>query len=98
MPAPFPDGDLDRAVELGAVDSQSVRIWVRQSGTAAVQAALSVVGQPVLHGTVVLSAATDWTGALSLSLPSPAPGAPFTCRVGDHSLQGRLAPAPADHS
>lgn len=98
MPASFPDGEIDRAVELGAVDSCSVRIWVRQSDTPTIHAELFVDGQPFVSGDLALSAETDWTGALTLALPAAAPGAPFTCKVGTQQLTGRLAPAPNEHS
>jgi alkaline phosphatase D len=94
MPAAFPDGDLDHAVELGAVDTQRVRVWVRCSGAASVEAELCVEGRPPVHATLALGPETDWTGALSLCLEEPAPGAAFTCTVAGRQLRGRLAFAP----
>lgn len=90
----FPDGELDQAVELGAVDERGVRLWLRARGQPALTATLLVEGRPPVRGTVPLSAETDWTGALALALPEPAPGAAFTCTAGERTLSGRLAPAP----
>jgi hypothetical protein len=98
MPAAFPDGDLDHAAELGAVDSAGVRIWVRDTASDTVRAELRVAGQPPVEETVALSAGTDWTGVLHLSPAGSAPGAAFTCVVGDRAFHGRLAPAPLAHS
>ncbi|MHB8575138.1 MAG: alkaline phosphatase D family protein [Dehalococcoidia bacterium] len=97
MPAVFPDPDLDHAAELGAIDSRSIRVWVRESGRHVLTAQLKVDGEPMVSASVQLSAETDWTGVLTLTLPHEVPGAAFECQVGEHRLSGRLAPANADH-
>ena len=97
MPAEFPDGELDDAVELGAVDSRSVRVWLRSRHTPMLSATLAVDGHAAVTACVDLSEETDWTGAVVLSLAEDAPGAAFTCSVGDHRSRGRLAPAPREH-
>src|SRR3954453_12752122 len=89
----FPDGELAEAAELGAVTDRSVRVWGRQPGAAELRVELTVDGCPPITGAVQLSAETDWTGAVSLELPAPAPDSPFTCRVGDRQLEARLAPS-----
>lgn len=93
----FPDGLLEDAAELGAVDDRGVRVWVRQPGAAEISARLEVEGQAPVQCSVPLSAETDWTGAIVLSLPAPAPDRPFVCIAGGRRLMGRLAPAPATH-
>ena len=93
MATPFPDGELDGAAEVGAVDSQGLRLWVRQAGAAEVSATLEVAGQPPVTASTPLSPDTDWTGVVVLTLPAPAPGCAFTCQVGERRLTGRLAPA-----
>ena len=90
----FPGGELTTAVELGAVDEQGVRVWVRQPGVGAVGLRLEVPGRAAVEATLPLDEGTDWTGAVRLALGAPAPGAPFTCTVGDRRLHGRLAPLP----
>jgi phosphodiesterase/alkaline phosphatase D-like protein len=94
MPGIFPDGDLDNAVELGAIDDQSVRVWLRMSGRSSVTATLDVPNRATETATTDLSAASDWTGALYLRLDEPAPGAPFTVTVDERHLTGQLAPEP----
>src|SRR5579871_801907 len=96
--ARFPDGELDRAAELGAVDDRSVRLWLRQQGTPTISATLEVAGRAPVTGQVALSPDTDWTGVLHLALPSAEPDTPFVCRVGDQVLRGRLAPTPGQPS
>ena len=94
----FPDGRLEDGAELGAVDDRSVRVWVRRPGAPLVSASLEVEGvAPVVAATTV-SPEADWTGALVLSLPAPAPDRPFTCVVGRRRLRGRLAPTPGSHT
>ncbi|MGD9891272.1 MAG: alkaline phosphatase D family protein [Dehalococcoidia bacterium] len=93
MRSPFPDGELVDAAEIGAVDAQSVRVWVRQPDKATVEARLEVEGRPPVTATTSLTDATDWTGAIHLRLPEPAPDRPFVCTVGASRLTGRLAPA-----
>ena len=93
MPSPFPDGELVDAAELGAIDCQSVRLWVRQPVTASVEATLEVNGFPPVVTTTSLSDATNWTGTIDLRLPEPAPDRPFVCTIGASRLTGRLAPA-----
>lgn len=94
----FPDGELDDAAELGAVDSQGVRVWVRRSGVTELSARLEVEGQAPVTASARLSAETDWTGVLTPSLPRPAPGSAFACVVGARRLTGRLAAAPETHT
>jgi hypothetical protein len=93
MCSPFPDGELIDAAELGAIDSQSVRVWVRRPGAALVEARLEVEGCPPLTGSTSLSEATDWTGTIDLRLAEPAPDRPFVCTAGASQFAGRLAPA-----
>src|SRR5687767_13135921 len=97
MTTAFPDGELADAAEIGAVDSRSVRLWVRQPGAERIDAHLEVEGRPAVTETVHLSADTDWTGAVTLSLAEPAPGGRFRCTVGLHHLTGRLSPLPETH-
>lgn len=94
----FPNGLLDDAVELGAVDSRSVRLWVRHPGATEVRARLEVEGQPPVEAAIALSADTDWTGAIVLELPDDAPGQPFVCFALGQQLRGRLAPLPDSHA
>ena len=94
MTSSFPDGELDNAVELGAIDERSVRVWVRFSEHARVFARLETPGQPPVIEVIALSEATDWTGGQVLSLRDPAPGAPFTVVVRDQRRTGRFAPLP----
>lgn len=89
---PFPDGELEQAFEIGAVDSQSVRAWVRSNGVPSVTATLAVDGQPPVSQEVHLSEESDWTGIARLQLQNPAPGVPFICRCGDQERSGWLAP------
>ncbi len=93
LPA-FPDGDLDGAVELGAVDDRSVRVWLRCAGVASVSVTLHVAGQPSVRAAVPLSADSDWTAAVTLVLAEPAPGAAFTVDAAGQTRHGRLSPAP----
>jgi phosphodiesterase/alkaline phosphatase D-like protein len=94
----FPDGELDGAVEIGAVDSRGVRVWVRNSSAATVAASLDVDGRPPVTAETMLSAESDWTGAVTLALAEAAPGAPFVCTVGAARRRGRLAPLPETHA
>ena len=96
--SPFPDGEMQDAAELGAVDSQSVRVWVRQPGRTEVVARLEVEGEPPVNATAALSADCDWTAAVVLALPRPAPGQPFRCHIGTRELAGRLAPGADSHA
>jgi alkaline phosphatase D len=98
---PFPTLDarlFAGAVELGAVDDRSVRIWVRQAGEPRVEGTLEVEGQRPVLGSVELSQATDWTGSIVFALDEPAPDCPFSCRVGARVLTGRLTPSPGTAS
>lgn len=95
MASVFPDGDLDNAVELGAVSDCSVRLWLRFAGHERLLVVLESPGRTAVSHAVTLSEATDWTRAVTLSLPEPAPGAPFTVHVGSQTLKGRFAPSPA---
>lgn len=94
MTSVFPNGDLDNAVELGTIDERSVRVWVRFAGGERVSADLESPGQQPISQTITLSEKTDWTGALVLSLPEPAPGAPFTVVVDGLRRTGHFAPMP----
>jgi alkaline phosphatase D len=98
MRSPFPDGELDEAAEIGAVTDRSVRLWVRAPTRATLRVELEVAGREPVTATVALGAATDWTGAVDLALPSPAPEQPFRCRALERQLTGRLAPAPETHT
>jgi phosphodiesterase/alkaline phosphatase D-like protein len=98
MSTTFPDGELTDAAELGAVDCRSVRIWVRQPDAERVDACLEVEDRPAITETIRLSADTDWTGAVTLNLPDPAPGSRFVCTAGSRRLSGRLSPLPETHA
>ena len=91
----FPDGELADAAELGAVTDRSVRVWGRVPGGSELRVRLEVEGLDAVEAAVPVSAATDWTGAIVVELPVPAPDRPFTCQVGERHLSARLAPAPA---
>jgi phosphodiesterase/alkaline phosphatase D-like protein len=75
-----------------------VRVWVRQPNVTGVDVRLEVEGAPAVVGVVAVSAETDWTGAVVLALPAPAPGRRFVCTVGRRRLTGRLAPSPGTHT
>lgn len=92
--AAFPDGELAEAAELGAISDRSVRVWGRVPGGPELRARLEVAGFPPLEAAVPVSAETDWTGAVVVDLPEPAPDRPFGCVVGGRRLAARLAPAP----
>ena len=94
----FPDGELHDAAEVGAVDSQSVRLWVRQPGARTVSARLEVEGEQPVTAQIPLSAETDWTGVITFTLPRPAPSRRFVCTLGEERRTGRLAPAPETHT
>ncbi len=98
MTATFPDGELEDAAELGAVDDRGVRLWVRRPGAARATARLEVEGLPPVEGAVALSGGDDWTGVVALSLPEPAPDRPFRVTSGGRTLIGCLAPAPETHA
>lgn len=98
MTTVFPDGELADAAEVGAVDSRSVRLWVRQPGVEQIDAYIEVEGRPAVTETIHLSPDTDWTGAVTLSLAEPAPGARFHCTAGTHRLTGHLSPLPETHT
>ena len=98
MPASFPDGDLDQVAELGAIDDRSVRVWLRDTTAQTVPLRLVVEGHAAIEADLRLSAETDWTGAQTLTLPEPAPCAPFTLTAGSQQLSGRLAPSPTAHT
>lgn len=90
----FPDGEVEDAAELGAVDDRSVRVWIRRPGVETASARLEVEGCAPAEGMTRLSADTDWTGVIDLSLAEPAPDRPFVCTVDGRRLTGRLAPEP----
>lgn len=98
MPSIFPDGDLDNAIELGSVDDRSVRVWVRMANRASISATLESPGLPTVSRSIGLSEDTDWTGVIVLTHEHPAPGAPFSVRVGNHRREGRFAPEPGSHA
>lgn len=89
----FPDGLLDRSVEIGAVTDRSVRIWVRQPGSLEVSGTLAVAGGASVEASTRLSPESDWTGAIQFELPEPAPDARFSFSVAGQQRSGRLAPA-----
>ncbi len=92
------DFELGAAAELGAVDERGVRVWVRQPDGAEVRAHLEVEGLAPVTASVTPTAETDWTGALVLSLPEPAPGRAFVCTVAGRRFTGRLSPEPGTHT
>jgi alkaline phosphatase D len=85
--------DIDDALEIGAIDDRSVRVWTR-STRGPVHLTLSTPGRPDLHASVSPTAASDWTAACVLALASPAPGQPFVVRAASHRRAGVFAPAP----
>lgn len=93
MLAAFPEGLMEAAFELGAVDDRSVRIWFREPAGEVV-ARLDTAGHAPVAEAATTSAATDWTGVVELSLNAPAPGQAFRCEVNGHQLHGRFAPSP----
>lgn len=94
----FPDGLLERAVELGAVTDRSVRVWLRQPGTAAADGTLHVDDHEAVHASVEVHAERDWTAALQFSLDGPAPGSAFRVEVAGEVRTGRLAPSPGQRT
>ncbi len=96
MTSIFPDGELDNAVELGAFDERSVRVWVRFTGRKSVDAILRTPGQPDVVKTIPLSESSDWTGVLVLERDRPAPGSPFTVTIDEQHVHGRFAPSPGE--
>lgn len=94
----YPDGELVEAAELGAVDFDRVRVWLRQPNVAQVTARLEVSGQAPVSATTTLSAETDWTGSITLMPAEPAPDQPFTCWVAGRRLSGRFSPRPGTHT
>jgi phosphodiesterase/alkaline phosphatase D-like protein len=88
----FPDGELDGAVELGAIDERSVRVWVRFAGHSDVTARLETREQAAVTSVIPLSESRDWTAGAAVSLPESAPNAPFTLTVGSIQRNGRFAP------
>lgn len=95
---PFPDGELTYAFELGAVDHQTVRAWIRDPGTSTATVTLSVEGRPDLSAGAELSADADWTGVVEFRLDTPAPGARFVCSYGGRQRVGRFPPQPGEHA
>lgn len=94
MASIFPDGELEHALEVGAVDDRCVRVWVRAPDQKELAVTLSVAGRDPVEAGVELSAEHDWTGVADLTLPVPAPGQPFVVRAGDLSRSGTFAPPP----
>lgn len=94
----FPDGLLERAAELGAVTDRSVRVWLRQPGTAAADGTLHVDDHEAVHASVEVHAERDWTAALQFSLDGPAPGSAFRVEVAGEVRTGRLAPSPGQRT
>jgi phosphodiesterase/alkaline phosphatase D-like protein len=88
------DFELGAATEPGAVDERGVRVWVRRPGGEAVEARLEVEGLAPVTASVRPTAETDWTAALELSLPEPAPGRAYVCTVAGRRFTGKLAPEP----
>lgn len=94
MTSLFPDGDLNDAVELGAIDERSARVWVRFAGRERVSATLDSADERLATASIDLSDERDWTGVLELAAPKAMPGAPFTVTVEGRRRSGRFAPAP----
>lgn len=94
---PYPDGMLRDALELGAITDRSVRVWSRQTEEPVRSIRLMVHGREPVTAEVNADAASDWTGAATVSLPEPAPGCAFELQAGQHVRQSRLAPSPEDH-
>lgn len=69
MLAPFPEGLIEAAYELGAVDDRSVRIWFREP-TGIARGQLRVVGRSPVTGTATTSGQIDWTGSSGSNSPS----------------------------
>lgn len=86
--------DTDMWVELGAVTDRSVRVWLRAPGHERVRLLLDVAGMSPVEKVVALSADSGWTGAVALSLNTPATLRPFVVRTLGIERHGFLAPAP----
>src|SRR6185437_5786192 len=84
----YPQGQLAEAVELGAVDTDSVRLWVRQPDGAEVTARLEVDGCGSVSASITPAADTDFTGVIELRLPEPAPGRAFVCTARGRTFRG----------
>ncbi|MEA2515150.1 MAG: alkaline phosphatase [Thermomicrobiales bacterium] len=93
----FPDGELDEAVELGAVTDRSVRVWVRHPGGEQMPVRLEVDGHEAVGGVASVSADSDWTGAVELTLPNAAPDRPFAVLASGRRLTGQFAPSAGTH-
>ncbi len=74
------------------MDARGVRIWLRQPDGVEVSGRLEVEGSEPVTASVRPTEATDWTAALELALPEPAPGRAYVCTVGGRRFTGRLAP------
>jgi alkaline phosphatase D len=95
---PFPDGELEQAFELGAVDHQSVRAWIREPDSASATVSLEVEGRDPVTETVAVAQEHDWTATAELRLSHPAPGQRFVCKWGEQQRTGRFAPLPGETS
>ena len=91
--SPFPDGELETAVELGVPEPTTVRAWVRSPSGEPATGRLLVDGREPIDASVVPSASSDWTGVLEFRLDEPCPDQPFVVTVGERELHGRLPPA-----
>jgi alkaline phosphatase D len=94
----FPDGAIEDAAELGAIGDRSVRVWVRAPGASELPVRLEAAGCRPVTANVSLSAASDWTGTIALTLPEPAPDRPFTVEAGGRRLAARFAPTDGTHT
>jgi phosphodiesterase/alkaline phosphatase D-like protein len=94
----FPDGALDDALELGAVTDQTIRVWLRRPGTDRVPVRLEVEGRTPIETLAAVSPDSDWTAAIELALPAPAPDRPFAITATGRRLTGRLAPTDGTHT
>lgn len=90
----FPHGEMQDAVELGAIDHQSVRVWTRWPSQEPLRLTLTAAGREPVLAELQPDAASDWTAAVILALSEPAPNMPFTIEAGRRTLTGRFAPIP----
>ena len=90
----FPHGEMHDAVELGAVDDRSVRVWTRWPNDEPLLLALRPDGSEPVTAELRPKATTDWTASVTLTLPAPAPDTPFVVEGGGRALPGRFAPSP----
>jgi phosphodiesterase/alkaline phosphatase D-like protein len=93
----FPDGPLEEAAEIGAVTDRSVRLWLRQPNIDHIQVRLDVAGREPIVVEASVAPETDWTTAVELRSPEPAPEQPLSISTLGRRLTGRFAPSDGTH-